>query len=82
LQNFPENAYSVFLQSIKYSFYPILTIILVWTIAVTGKDFGPMLKAEQKARRSKNTPQQSKNERTDKSYILNAALPITVLLIT
>jgi len=82
LQNFPENAYAVFLQSIKYSFYPILTIILVWTIAVTGKDFGPMLKAEQKARRSKNTPQQSKNERTDKSYILNAALPITVLLIT
>lgn len=82
LQNFPENTYAIFLQSIKYSFYPILTIILVWTIALTGKDFGPMLKAEQKARRSTKTLDKAETKDSEKSYILNAALPIAVLLIT
>ncbi|MDG1438217.1 MAG: Na+/H+ antiporter NhaC family protein [Emcibacteraceae bacterium] len=85
LQNFPENAYSIFLQSIKYSFYPILTVILVWTIALTGKDFGPMLKAEQKARNSEKPSNQSTSsdvENKEKSYVLNATLPIIVLLTT
>ncbi|MDG1858188.1 MAG: Na+/H+ antiporter NhaC family protein, partial [Emcibacteraceae bacterium] len=85
LENFPENAYAIFLQSIKYSFYPILTITFVWTIALTGKDFGPMLKAERKAR---NAPAPSSNKETSNSskkepgFVMNAALPIAVLLIT
>ena len=43
-------AYSVFLHSIPYSFYPILAILFVFMIAASGRDFGPMLKAEMRAR--------------------------------
>lgn len=44
------SAYSVFLNSIPYSFYPFLTLFFVFTIANTGRDFGPMHAAEQRAR--------------------------------
>jgi Na+/H+ antiporter NhaC len=47
--NFDESAYSVFLNSLMYSFYPVLAIVFVLFIAGTGKDFGPMLKAERRA---------------------------------
>ena len=47
--NFDESAYSVFLNSLMYSFYPVLAIVFVLYIAGTGKDFGPMLKAERRA---------------------------------
>jgi Na+/H+ antiporter NhaC len=44
-----DDAYWVFLQSIPYSFYPILALATVLLIAVTGRDFGPMLRAERRA---------------------------------
>lgn len=47
--NFDESAYSVFLNSLMYSFYPVLAIVFVLYISGTGKDFGPMLKAERRA---------------------------------
>ncbi len=40
------SAYTVFLASLPYSFYPILTLLFVMTIAATGRDFGPMHRAE------------------------------------
>ncbi|WP_390594072.1 Na+/H+ antiporter NhaC family protein [Simiduia litorea] len=49
ITGFDESAYSVFLNSLLYSFYPILAIVFVLYIAGTGKDFGPMLKAERRA---------------------------------
>ncbi|CAN5695126.1 Na+/H+ antiporter NhaC family protein [soil metagenome] len=49
--SFDEGAYSIFLQSIPYNFYPIWTLIFVLAVAATGRDFGPMLKAEQRASR-------------------------------
>lgn len=42
--------YYLWLRSIPYSFYSILAIIMVGIIAYTGRDFGPMLKAEYRAR--------------------------------
>lgn len=45
-----DGAYIMFLQSIPYSFYPIFAIGLTLLIAATGRDFGPMLSAEQRAR--------------------------------
>lgn len=42
--------YAVFLNSIPYSFYPFLAILLVLLIALSGLDFGPMLAAERRAR--------------------------------
>jgi Na+/H+ antiporter NhaC len=42
--------YFLWLNSIPYSFYSIFAILMVGIIAYTGRDFGPMLKAEYRAR--------------------------------
>lgn len=46
------SAYGVFLNSLAYSFYPILTLIFMFLIIWQSKDFGPMYKAEYHARNS------------------------------
>ena len=43
------NAYTFFLQTIPYSYYPLLTLLFVYLIAFTGRDFGPMRTAELRA---------------------------------
>ncbi len=45
------NAYGVFLQSIPFRFYSLLMLGFVLMISFTGRDYGPMLKAERRARR-------------------------------
>lgn len=42
--------FSVIFNSIAYSFYPILAILFVLLVAMSGRDFGPMLTAERRAR--------------------------------
>jgi Na+/H+ antiporter NhaC len=42
--------YTVFLQSIPYNFYPLLALAFGLMIAGSRRDFGPMLKAERRAR--------------------------------
>lgn len=44
------NPYTAFLASIPYRFYPIFALVLVLAIAVSGRDAGPMLRAERRAR--------------------------------
>ena len=43
------SAYGVFLHSLAYNFYPLLTLCFVAAIAITGRDFGPMRGAERAA---------------------------------
>ncbi len=45
-----ESAYSMFLNSLSYSFYPVLTLLFILMIILTQKDYGPMFKAERRAR--------------------------------
>jgi Na+/H+ antiporter NhaC len=49
-------AYTVFIQSLPYSFYPILAIAFVLMVAATGRDFGPMYTAEVRARNGQVKP--------------------------
>ncbi|HSM69378.1 MAG TPA: Na+/H+ antiporter NhaC family protein, partial [Xanthomonadales bacterium] len=49
LPSLEVEAYLVFLNTIPYSFYPVLAIAFVFMIAYTGRDFGPMLDAERHA---------------------------------
>ena len=42
-------AYTYFLRSLPYSYYPLLTIFFVYLTSLTGRDFGPMLNAEKRA---------------------------------
>lgn len=48
LEGFPvgRSSYLVFLDSLKFMFYPVLALIFILILIYTGKDFGPMLKAE------------------------------------
>ncbi len=45
-----ENPYNVFINSLQYSFYPILTILFMLFLIWQRRDYGPMLQAELKAR--------------------------------
>jgi len=38
-----------FIFSLPYRFYPIMALVLVFLLALTGRDFGPMKKSEQRA---------------------------------
>lgn len=49
LGGYDEGAYSIFLNSIGYSFYPLLAVTFVFMVAGSGRDFGPMLHAERRA---------------------------------
>ncbi|HET6528527.1 MAG TPA: Na+/H+ antiporter NhaC family protein [Balneolaceae bacterium] len=44
------SGYSVFLESILYRFYPWLALFFVFAIAFTDREYGPMWKAEHRAR--------------------------------
>jgi len=45
----PYDAYSAFVASIPYRFYPIFALVLVFTLAASRLDFGPMRRAEARA---------------------------------
>lgn len=47
------DAYHLFLRSLPYRFYPILAMLFVFLVFMTRRDFGPMLKAERRARKGK-----------------------------
>ena len=42
------DGWQAFLHSIPYRFYPILALVLVFLVALTGRDFGPMRQSERK----------------------------------
>ncbi len=46
----PYDAYGFFVQTIPYRFYPIFALVLVGALAISKFDFGPMRKAEARAR--------------------------------
>jgi len=46
-----ENPYSIFFNSLAYSFYPIFTLVFILFLIIRKVDFGPMAKAELRARK-------------------------------
>lgn len=46
----PVNVFTFFMQTIPYRFYNLFALALVFILALKGRDFGPMLKAEKRAR--------------------------------
>lgn len=45
-----HSAYSIFLHSLEYAYYPILTLVFMLFIILLNRDYGPMYKAEVMAR--------------------------------
>lgn len=75
-----ENAFSVFLSALPYRFYGIFTLFFVGAIALSGKDFGPMLQEEAKCRRD-GPPLSLAMEQVPKSgNALIAILPVLFLV--
>ncbi|KDR93767.1 transporter, NhaC family [Peptoclostridium litorale DSM 5388] len=86
------NAYGIFVQTIPYRFYNILILLFIMFTAVMLKEFGPMYKAEKRARETgKLLPDGAKpmvsDETTElepkagiKLSIWNAIIPIGVLI--
>ncbi len=89
-----ETPYVLFLNSILYSFYPFLAIFFVFLVVYTGKDFGPMYKAEFRARHTGEVKRKAKVVSTDTSgdefyhkdaipcRAINAVLPIITIVLT
>lgn len=50
ISGYDEGAYSIFFNSLAYSYYPILTLFFILILVFTGRDFGAMFRAEKRAR--------------------------------
>ena len=74
------SAYSVFFHSLAYSFYPFLTLGFVLMIILSGRDFGPMLKAERKARMTSAIETEMANSVSKPAHIIDALIPLLVLI--
>ncbi len=74
------SAYSVFFHSLAYSFYPFLTLGFVLMIIFSGRDFGPMLTAERKARQTTLMETEMTNSVAKPAHIIDALIPLTVLI--
>ena len=85
------DSFGVFLQTIPYRFYNILILAFVVISAVLLRDFGPMRKAEIKARRGEQelkdiaideeTAEEFEAKRGIKLSIWNAIIPIGTLIV-
>ncbi|BBB33177.1 Na+/H+ antiporter, NhaC family [Thermotomaculum hydrothermale] len=73
------DGYTAFIYSIPYLFYPILTLVFVFFIATTGKDFGPMRKFEIEAVRK--LCQLKGEKREDKGSLALGLIPVLVVII-
>ena len=75
------SAYSVFFHSLKYSFYPILTLGFVLMIIYSQRDFGPMLKAERAARATADAESGiSADEASRPAHGIDALIPLLTLV--
>ena len=82
------NAFALFVESIPYRFYPVFLISFVGMIAFTGRDFGPMLAAENRSLKTgvlgKGLKPEDATSHDESQYarplVRNAVIPIAVLL--
>jgi Na+/H+ antiporter NhaC len=84
-----ESAYIIFIKSLTTRFYPILTLIFILILIFKGRDFGPMLKAERRARAKEIVAEADDIEisaeitdRIDSKKVrwYNAAIPVLVVV--
>ncbi|MDX1700369.1 MAG: Na+/H+ antiporter NhaC family protein [Melioribacteraceae bacterium] len=84
-----QNPYEIFLHSLPYRFYPIAAIVFVFLTSYTGRDFGPMYKAEVNCRKKGLTEEEngakSKIDVKDKLLLkyskwYNGAVPVLIIL--
>lgn len=75
-----KNGFNIFLSTIPYNFYALMTILMVFMISMTGRDFGPMKKAEKEAQKIE-IKQSDEKEIESKGHVIDLVLPIVVLIL-
>ncbi|MBO7728572.1 MAG: Na+/H+ antiporter NhaC family protein [Oscillospiraceae bacterium] len=77
------NGFNVFLSTIPYNLYALLTIFMVLFICWTGKDFGPMKHAELAAAQqaAAEDSDEAINAAPSKGRVIDLVLPILVLIV-
>lgn len=73
--------FNIFLSTIPYNFYAIFTIIMVFYISYSGRDFGPMKKAEEEAMSKAAGAGAASAHEEGKGHVIDLVLPILVLII-
>ncbi|KAL3919404.1 MAG: hypothetical protein SGILL_003769 [Bacillariaceae sp.] len=90
-----DSGFAIFLQSIKYRYYPIFMIVMMFLLILLQRDFGPMLLAERQVRvydRTDGGPNKGKSEemegagenqpREDQPLLsVNMLLPVVILVV-
>jgi Na+/H+ antiporter NhaC len=86
-----EGVYSIFVNSLAYSFYPILTLVFMFMLIRSQRDYGPMLKAEKQALNANNEDIESNTEdlnydeftpeNDSKNRAFNAIIPVLIIVI-
>ena len=89
----PADAFAIFIDTIPYRFYSILAILFVFLVAWTGRDFGAMRRAEERARREGKVLSDTATPLLDRAVTdleagsdtkprwANAAVPVLVVIL-
>jgi len=91
MQGLDTEAYLLFLNTLPYSFYPVMAVAFVFMISASGRDFGPMLEAERLAQKhgSENPDmEKSSNQEADSlepidgkpQRAFNAYIPVAIMV--
>lgn len=83
------NGFSVFIQTIPYNLYAILTLCMLLAVTILKVDFGPMKKHEMNAFKGDlfTTPGRSYESdeeaiSNDKAHVMDLVLPVAVLIVS
>ena len=83
------NGFSVFIQTIPYNLYAILTLCMLLAVTILKVDFGPMKKHEMNAFKgdlftTPGRPCESDEEAisNDKAHVMDLVLPVAVLIVS
>lgn len=95
LPQIDESPYSVFLNSLAYSFYPVLTLAFILMMILMNKDFGPMYNAEKRAAdtgkvlskssteedfKSEENANEFKRKKGTSPRAFNAVIPVVIIV--
>ena len=85
-----QSEYLLFLHSLKFSYYPVFTLLFIFMLIWMKRDFGPMYKAEYRARTTGQlnraesatveTAENLEPEHGIKHYAFNAIIPILLVI--
>lgn len=83
------NGFSVFIQTIPYNLYAILTLCMLLAVTILKVDFGPMKKHEMNAFKgdlftTPGRPYENDEEAisNDKAHVMDLVLPVAVLIVS